>query len=211
MKQRTNHGAEIDGRQTRGPRNVRGTIDADYIHPSLHPVIRSDKVKVAVETLTPLDIDAIAVRGMSGAIIGGAIAHALSIPIILVRKDKHSEETHHSCMHVEGPLNWSPLARYVIVDDFASSGNTLRRIQDAIGHRAELIGAYLYRDEEFTAIEDFVDRWRPCYEQPVTEPSPAIDYQGGPMSFLRPGSVKLDPATIASILAISADYKSTLL
>jgi orotate phosphoribosyltransferase len=148
---------------------VRGEIHSDYIHASLHPQRRADKIKAAVEALQSIEFDAIAVRGMSGAIIGGAIAHALGKPIILVRKHKYNEESHHSCMQVEGPLHWNPRARYVIVDDFVSSGLTFRRIQAEIDGAAECVGAYLYRDEEYTAFADFPDRWLP-HEKPAEKP-----------------------------------------
>lgn len=160
---------------------MRGGIHADYIDSSLCPNRRATKVKEAVETLREVKFDAIAVRGMSGAIIGGAIAHELSKPIILVRKDDH-EEAHHSCMDVEGPIDWAPPARYVIVDDFVSSGNTLRRIQDKIGAKGNLIGAYLYRDREFTSIDDFPERWLLNYEGAV----PEVPFKGERPVFMTP-------------------------
>jgi hypoxanthine phosphoribosyltransferase len=169
---------------------LRGPIDADYIHLSLDPNRRREKVARAVAILRHKQFDAIAIRGNSGAIIGGAIATALNKPIILVRKDKWKEESHHSMMHVEGPLNWSPLARYVIVDDFVSSGATFRKIQDAIAGRAECVGAYLYRDEEFTAIADFEPRWKVEYDKPaaapVTTEPPKVEIPAADVPYLAP-------------------------
>jgi hypoxanthine phosphoribosyltransferase len=154
---------------------VRGGINADYIGPSVNPNIRADKVAKAVTALADVKFDAVAARGMSGAIIGGIIAHELKKPMFVVRKNKYTEETHHSCLPVEGPVNWSPPATYVIVDDFVGSGNTVRRIQEAIGAQGTLVGAYLYQRDGFTPVAEFDPRWLLNWEweNPVEEvPTP---------------------------------------
>lgn len=76
----------------------------------------------AVEVLKHYELDAIAFRGMSGALIGPSIALRLNKSMILIRKDNDNS---HSGMNAEG----DPTARtYIIVDDFQSSGSTAKEI-----------------------------------------------------------------------------------
>jgi hypothetical protein len=67
-------------------------------------------------------IDAIAFRGMSGALVAPAVASLLGRQLIMVRKPELST---HSTRRVEGDVT----ARYyVVVDDFVYSGETLGTI-----------------------------------------------------------------------------------
>lgn len=76
----------------------------------------------AVEVLKHYEFDAIAFRGMSGALIGPSIAMRLNKSMILIRKDNDNS---HSNMSAEG----DPTARtYIIVDDFQSSGSTAKEV-----------------------------------------------------------------------------------
>ncbi len=101
-------------------------------------------------------IDAIAIRGMSGAIVGGIISHLTNIPLICVRK----ENTSHSDFHVEMVLiNPKKKVNYIIVDDLISTGNTLNTIIKDINNEFKRIsldynqiikpcpvGIFLYND-----------------------------------------------------------------
>lgn len=127
-------------------------------------------VDQAIHHLRPLahQFDAIAVRGMSGATVGAIIAHALGKDLILVRKPEvgpGSEESH-TRRKVEGPLNRTPLARYLIVDDFEVTGTTITAIKERIGESAIYAGYYLYRDEELSLAGTSVPQ-----PQPIPEPS----------------------------------------
>ncbi len=109
--------------------------------------------------------DAIAVRGVSGLVIGSILADRLGKHLLVVRrqsdikavgigwKDDTAREQYtqacHSKMLVEGPLDWTPLARYIVVDDFTSSGNTLKWIHEAIGTRAQHVNTFLYAPNSF--------------------------------------------------------------
>jgi adenine/guanine phosphoribosyltransferase-like PRPP-binding protein len=114
---------------------------------------RALAVRAAIENLTPVahQFDAIAVRGMSGATVGSILAHLLGKDLIIVRKPNVSD---HSIESVEGPLSRDPLARYLIVDDFEVSGETIRAIKEAIGKQAAYVGYYLYREEELALERD---------------------------------------------------------
>jgi len=71
--------------------------------------------------------DAIAFRGMSGAAVAFPLAAMANKGLICVRK----EDSSHSPYLVEG-LVGNDIKRYVIVDDFINSGNTLRNIKQSI-------------------------------------------------------------------------------
>lgn len=72
------------------------------------------------------DFDAIAFRGMSGALAAIPVALALGKPMLMVRKQT---EDNHSGMLVEGD---KAAKTYIIIDDFQSSGETARAIRTAI-------------------------------------------------------------------------------
>lgn len=138
---------------------MRGGLTSDYLHRALDPHDRKKSVQAAMERLSEVPgLEAIAVRGFSGTIVGSIVAHEMGLPMFIVRKPKE-DEPHHSDAAVEGPLHWSPLARYVIVDDFVASGNTLRAIVRGVGNRGHLLGAYLYRDDEFFTREEIDANW----------------------------------------------------
>lgn len=69
-------------------------------------------------------VDAIAIRGMSGALIGGIISNKLGIPLMCVRKGKS-----HSDFKVETYLTeYKPQINYIIIDDLICSGRTITAI-----------------------------------------------------------------------------------
>lgn len=78
----------------------------------------------SIKTLEPIkdSFDAIAFRGMSGAIPAGILSIMLEKPLILVRKSRN--DNHAGCL-VEGD---SAAKTYIIVDDFICSGETIKAI-----------------------------------------------------------------------------------
>lgn len=89
--------------------------------------------------------DAIAFTGLSGSVIAGAVGLAMDKYLYCVRKDG---ENRHSGYQCEGPGTG---LRYVIIDDFISTGSTLRRIRNMVSahtdNAAQCVGAYLWRDD----------------------------------------------------------------
>ena len=86
-------------------------------------------------------VDAIAIRGMSGAIVGGAVALATGIPLICVRKGRSS----HSYMKVEGSYTEREKAEtmnYVIIDDCVCSGATIDTIMKEVNKFVKNITQY---------------------------------------------------------------------
>jgi len=86
--------------------------------------------------------EAIAFRGISGAMVAPAVAYKLGKQLMCIRK---TSDQAHTTYIAEGPLTES---RYVIIDDQISSGATVLAIRDAI--QSELnpahkcVGIYLY-------------------------------------------------------------------
>jgi hypoxanthine phosphoribosyltransferase len=98
----------------------------------LNPSIRDKRIKGALKNIKLRNergdvFDAIAYRGASGAITASIIAYKLKKPLILVRKPEDNKG--HSPYSVEGP---KVVKRYLIVDDFMSSGSTYEAIRNAI-------------------------------------------------------------------------------
>jgi orotate phosphoribosyltransferase len=85
--------------------------------------------------------DAIAFSGNSGAGICYPLSYMYKWPIICVRK----EELSHGC-DIEGTR--AEIKKYVIVDDFINSGNTVKRIIDKL-LPASCVGIYIYNEDKF--------------------------------------------------------------
>lgn len=122
-----------------------GWSHSDY----LHNVMRPEKLKATADKCTAVlakyEYDAIAFRGMSGALIAPVLSFLTGKPLLMVRKPK-SVEDGHSFYRVEG---YSAAKHYVIVDDLISSGDTIRQIKSLVRSNfpeAECIGILLYND-----------------------------------------------------------------
>lgn len=91
--------------------------------------LRSTTAKI-VKALKEFDkevpFDAIAFRGMSGAMLAGILSYRLKKDLLLVRKP---EDSTHSPYKVEGNHG---AEKYVIVDDIVSSGATVKNIVQSI-------------------------------------------------------------------------------
>lgn len=125
-------------------RNIRGS----HLASDLDPDKLRKRIALAGRALAGYDFDSIAFRGVSGTILGAPIALLMNKEMVLVRKD--GDDTH-SGYRVEGNRN---VLRYIIVDDFVSSGHTGREIVrkiEAFAPGAECLGLlqtrYLYEDE----------------------------------------------------------------
>jgi adenine/guanine phosphoribosyltransferase-like PRPP-binding protein len=89
------------------------------------------------------EFDAIAFRGMSGAMVAPAVAMQLGVPFVLVRKK--GDGSHSSC---EVEALWTTGLRYVIVDDLVSSGTTVHAIQDQLAESgAVCVGISLWYNQ----------------------------------------------------------------
>lgn len=86
--------------------------------------------------------EAYVVRGASGVVFGGALMmYAPDIQCIVARKP--GENSHNSQISAAGGVNMD-VKRYVVLDDFISSGATVRGIEQDMGS-ASLVGVFCYQ------------------------------------------------------------------
>ena len=95
--------------------------------------------------------DTLVFRGVSGMLVGAIVAAEMNKEVIIVRK--HTDEFTHSTRSTEGHV---AAKRYVILDDFISTGLTVRTIIEAVhgfAPNAKLVGGVFYSDN--------VAAWKP--------------------------------------------------
>lgn len=116
-----------------------------YDHYAPHDL--RETVDYAVRDLTPLiaGFDSIAVRGVSGLLVGSPVALALGKPLAVVRKPSE-------VAHASGIVNRAHAGNsYIVIDDFVSSGATVREIQLEMAWRTNAVftGFYTYLYRKF--------------------------------------------------------------
>jgi len=99
----------------------------------------------AREELAGVEFDTIVGTGFSGGVVVPALAMALGVNFVLIRKE--DDDSHHGPGRLIGELG----DKWVFVDDFVSSGRTKRRVVEKIEAAAivedqstEYVGDYLY-------------------------------------------------------------------
>ena len=85
-----------------------------------------------------LKADAIAVTGKSGISVAFAALMEVNFPLIVVRK--RGETTHGSPIEGSGDVD---VRRYLVLDDFVSSGNTVVEIVSRLDEYADLQGGHI--------------------------------------------------------------------
>lgn len=86
--------------------------------------LMSDLPKLMVE----LDCDFVAVSGTSGTFIAGALVAACGLPVLMIRKP--GENSHGDLIEGNSEHKYR---RGIILDDFVSSGATVRRMIETLG------------------------------------------------------------------------------
>ncbi len=120
------------------------------IEPNLQQVC-SDAIK-NIEQLKEIEFDSFACCGISGLVVAPVLAVMMNKQLTVVRKTIDG----HTGLYVEGLLN----CRYMIIDDFICSGNTVRHIIKKIKEISPssiCVGAYLHRNQEFKC-EDYINK-----------------------------------------------------
>jgi hypothetical protein len=115
-----------------------------YLEAVLTPDGLDGAINRTVDALRPLAdrFEVVAVRGVSGSLVGPAAAWVLGKHLLVVRKEKK----HHSFSEVEGPCGEY---RYVIIDDLVATGDTVRSVVVAVAGSSPLsrcVGVYLYNE-----------------------------------------------------------------
>ncbi len=112
------------------------TLRTSYLHAALWRG-RKSIIQDTIDFLRPRadQFDAIAFCGMSGALVAPSVADALDKHLIMVRKA--DDGSRHSSLPVEGILE----GRYLILDDFISSGRTVKFIMAQIAKETKRMPA----------------------------------------------------------------------
>lgn len=126
-------------------------IHSTYLTNILNPTTFNEVVAKTLANLTTRkdDFDGIAFRGLSGSLIAPIICWKLKKKMIAVRK-----ETSHSTFAAEGPN----CERYIILDDFVSSGSTILAILEGIskqGIKGKCVGIYLWKYNPYVKPNEF--------------------------------------------------------
>lgn len=102
------------------------------------------------KVLQHFNADSVAVTGHSGIIVASAALMLVDFPLMIVRKE--GEETHGFSIEGRGDHHYR---KYIILDDFVSTGNTVRNIETRITKRAhnndqvcELMAVLCYNSNE---------------------------------------------------------------
>lgn len=106
---------------------------------------RREIIEGMVKLLTPESdtFEAIAFRGMSGALIAPSIADRLGKKLAIVRHEKSEVRSHGQ--QVECVESFSS---YIIIDDFVAGGTTVRQIVSGLKKYqsdAQCVGVYCYK------------------------------------------------------------------
>ena len=116
-------------------------IGCEYLVGAVKTDTRKYIVKRIVEKIKELnlDFDAIAFRGMSGAIIAPIVANELNKDLLMVRKS----DGNHSGFELEGNRNSQ---NYIIIDDLIATGKTINSILSVVKNRtsSNCLGIFLY-------------------------------------------------------------------
>lgn len=93
-------------------------------------------------------IEAIACQGMSGTLFATALAHEMDLPMCIARKNENPNP--HSSQPMEGPDDPDQAFHYLFVDDLISTGETMRRVVNAMtgryGNKARMSAICLYEE-----------------------------------------------------------------
>lgn len=121
---------------------LKHSFGSAYYTPVVDARRRIEAVDYLVTRLKREAFDSIAVRGTSGVSLGAVTAYMLNKGLCIVRKPN---ENRHSDYDIEGPIG----DRYVIVDDFISTGETVKTIVASLKEvsSAECVGVICYATE----------------------------------------------------------------
>jgi len=140
-------------------------IYTDYLHKVYNPKEFKAVINKATNKIKEFrkknKFDSIAFCGMSGASIAYPLSYNLGIPLTCIRKPGKNHFSNNRTYSLEGAINFN---KYIIVDDFICSGNTVNKIIKTINkcsdNNTQLLGIYLFDknlsesvyDNEFESI-----------------------------------------------------------
>lgn len=133
---------------------------ASYFEDLMRTDRRNQFIKNAVSVLKKWKkknhFDAIAFRGMSGAIIAPVIAYEMNLPVIVIRKEYDDTHDFRRVFGFVEPRHHT--VKYIIIDDFIETGNTVNEIVKGVSEAvkdSELVGIFLYYRSEESSLKDY--------------------------------------------------------
>jgi hypothetical protein len=127
-----------------------GRVNSRYIKDGLE-LGKEEVIDKLIAQLQHKQFDAVAFRGVSGALVAPVIAYMMKKPLIAVRKDEPSHADRGRI--VESGIEQDEFT-YIIVDDFVSTGTTLAVVMAEIAKvfpKAKCLGAALWYDTGSTS------------------------------------------------------------
>lgn len=139
---------------------IKYVSSTDYLQQLMDHSRRKETVKKTCSCLARFkkrcEFDLIVVRGLSGVLLAPEVASKMDLPFVVVRK---GEQTHgHDFLEVPSLLNTLGKLRYVILDDFISSGNTMGEILCVMRMYLplfEFVGMCAWYNEKCVGRDDF--------------------------------------------------------
>ncbi len=117
----------------------------DYLEMALSPMVVKfvvDWTVSRIREVTPT-AQAIAFRGLSGSMVAPIVAHQLDLNPIGIRKPGESSHQGSTVSRVD--IHGEEVKRYVIVDDFVATGDTIRKIvTNEATQGLRLLGVFCY-------------------------------------------------------------------
>ncbi len=114
-----------------------------YFHAGLETNSRKVVVEEAVSRLANYEFDSIICRGRSGLCIAAIVAYLMNKTLVIVNKNGHSPHCNESVSYHDSPRV------AIILDDFVSSGTTVRECYIETSRKIpniKIVGIYLYKD-----------------------------------------------------------------
>lgn len=97
-------------------------VGSSYFGAAFDPHKRDAAIEFVRDARERMAFDTVVVTGISGVVMGGLIAHALGLNLLIVRKE--DDLSTHSWTRVEGTLG----QRWAFLDDFIETGDTRARV-----------------------------------------------------------------------------------
>jgi adenine/guanine phosphoribosyltransferase-like PRPP-binding protein len=108
---------------------IRSTYMRRVFQPALFSKIVDHTMGIAEQLHQEYKFDTIAFSGTSGAAMAFILSHKMGLPLLCVRKQEITSHYTNSGNYLEGNIG---ARKYLIVDDFISSGETIRYIVSTI-------------------------------------------------------------------------------
>jgi len=108
----------------------------------------AEVIETAKKRLANVDFDTLVGTGFSGGLVIPTLALQMGKKFVLIRKE--TDDSHHGKGRLLGELG----DKWILVDDFVSSGKTRRRVIEKINEavemwgeegRPEMVGEYMYK------------------------------------------------------------------